>query len=71
MLNCPSHPQGHHAHITTPTLATLQGVTNTQFVKLIRTCQGLETTEVTALDIIFAKAKAQGERVLNFDEVQY
>ncbi|KAK2075968.1 hypothetical protein QBZ16_001304 [Prototheca wickerhamii] len=45
-----------------------QGVTNTQFVKLIRTCQGLETTEVTALDIIFAKAKAQGERVLNFDE---
>ena len=46
-------------------------MTNTQFVKLIRTCQGLETTEVTALDIIFAKAKAQGERVLNFDEVPF
>ena len=46
-------------------------MTNTQFVKLIRTCQGLETTEVTALDIVFAKAKAQGERVLNFDEVHF
>lgn len=35
----------------------------------MRTCPGLDEIEVADLDIIFAKAKAKGERILTYDEV--
>lgn len=38
-------------------------------MKLVRTSPGLADAEVTELDIVFAKAKAKGERAMAFDEV--
>lgn len=46
-----------------------QSMTNTQFVKLVRTCPGLSHLQVTDLDIIFAKIKSKGERTISFDQV--
>lgn len=44
-------------------------MTNTQFVKLVRTCPGLSHLQVTDLDIIFARMKSKGERTISFDQV--
>uniref|UniRef100_A0A1D1ZMW7 EF-hand domain-containing protein n=1 Tax=Auxenochlorella protothecoides TaxID=3075 RepID=A0A1D1ZMW7_AUXPR len=53
---------------TCATGSTKKSMTNTQFVKLVRTCPGLSHLQVTDLDIIFAKIKSKGERTISFDQ---